>query len=219
MNKYPLIGGSILAVVLLVLGSLTNVIGYQTVQSSNQNTINNEVNQKELLFQTILDMANNKEIQKVILGSEFTGKRFFDTGVRFSVFSPPVLTEKFLKHAYTMGVILTKTISKSKIHSMLERYQMNNQGVQKEISAVIEKDAKLNGEIKQLSNSKCDCENENTTQWSFPVICTFLFIWYLFSIFLEEINYFFHILFIYFFDTIILVLSVTLGHLFGCSWY
>jgi hypothetical protein len=34
MNKYPLIGGSILAVVLLVLASLTNVVGFQTVQSS-----------------------------------------------------------------------------------------------------------------------------------------------------------------------------------------
>jgi len=36
MNKYPLIGVSIVAMVLLVLGSLTNVVGYQTVQSSNQ---------------------------------------------------------------------------------------------------------------------------------------------------------------------------------------
>jgi hypothetical protein len=40
MNKYPLIGVSIIAVVLLILGSLTNVVGYQTVQSSNQKTIN-----------------------------------------------------------------------------------------------------------------------------------------------------------------------------------
>jgi hypothetical protein len=34
MNKYPLIGVSILAVVLLVLGSLSNVVGYQSVQST-----------------------------------------------------------------------------------------------------------------------------------------------------------------------------------------
>jgi hypothetical protein len=39
MDKYPLIGVSIIAVVLLVLGSLTNVVGYQTVQSSSQKTI------------------------------------------------------------------------------------------------------------------------------------------------------------------------------------
>jgi len=34
MDKYPLIGVSICAVVLLVLASLTNVVGYQAVQSS-----------------------------------------------------------------------------------------------------------------------------------------------------------------------------------------
>ncbi|MCJ7698445.1 MAG: hypothetical protein MUO73_08980 [Thermoplasmata archaeon] len=34
MNKYPLIGISIIAVVLLVLGSLTNVVGYQSVKST-----------------------------------------------------------------------------------------------------------------------------------------------------------------------------------------
>jgi hypothetical protein len=32
MRKYPLIGGSICAAVLIVLASLTNVVGYQTVQ-------------------------------------------------------------------------------------------------------------------------------------------------------------------------------------------
>jgi hypothetical protein len=37
MNKYPLIGASILAVVLLVLGSLSNVVGYQSVKSSGVN--------------------------------------------------------------------------------------------------------------------------------------------------------------------------------------
>jgi hypothetical protein len=34
MNKYPLIGGSIAVVVLLVLGSLTNVVGYQSISST-----------------------------------------------------------------------------------------------------------------------------------------------------------------------------------------
>jgi len=37
MDKYPLIGVSIIAVVLLVLGSLTNVVGYQSVKSSGVN--------------------------------------------------------------------------------------------------------------------------------------------------------------------------------------
>lgn len=35
MEKNPLIGVSIIAVVLLILGSLSNVVGYQIVESSN----------------------------------------------------------------------------------------------------------------------------------------------------------------------------------------
>jgi len=98
MNKYIPIGGSICAVILLVLASLTNVVGFQTVQSSNQKMITNEVDQKELLFRTILDMSNNKEIQRILLKSLISRDGFFNPDVRFSVFNPPVLTEKFLKH-------------------------------------------------------------------------------------------------------------------------
>jgi hypothetical protein len=51
---------------------------------------------------------------------------------------------------------------------MLERYQVNNQWVQKEITAVIEKDATLNREIKQLSNSKCGLWEREYSTVAFP---------------------------------------------------
>ena len=175
MNKYPLIGGSICAVILLVLASLTNVVGYQTVQSSNQKMNTSEIDQKELLFQTIADMANNKEIRKVILGSELTRKNIFNSDVKFSAFNHPFLTKRFLNFAYHFGLILSKTISKSKIHSPFEKYAVANKGIQKEINAVIEKNPTLNREITQLSDLKCDCENENTVNWTFPVLCFLLY--------------------------------------------
>jgi len=184
MKQYPLIGVCIVAVVLLILGSLTNVVGFQTVQSSNQKVIRDEVNQKELLFQTIIDIANNKEIQKITLKSQISNGGFLTPDVRFSVFKTPVLTKNQLKHMYCIGLILSKTISKAKLHSMVERYQVINQEMQKEITTVIEKDATLNGEITQLSNSKCDCENENSTSWSFPVICLLLLPLFMLSLFL-----------------------------------
>ena len=172
MNKYPLIGGSICAVVLIVLASLTNVVGYQTVQASNQKIITTELNEKELLFQTIVDLANNKEIQRVILGSELLGKRFYDPGMKFSTFTFPVITDKFLKRIYTMGVVLFRTFSKTKIQSLIQHHPIMNQEIQKELSSVVQKNFILKGELAQLSNLKCDCEKENTTMsWSFPIIC------------------------------------------------
>jgi len=172
MNKKPLIGVSIVAVVLLVLASFTNVVGYQQVQSTKQIAINSEAYQKELLFQTIVDIANNKEIQQIILKSQISKGGFFNPDVKFPIFNTPLITKSHLKQMYLIGLMLSKTISKSKMHSLIERYQVNNQVVQKEITAVIEKDATLNGEITQLSNSKCDCgDNTGVTSWSFPVIC------------------------------------------------
>ena len=167
MDKRPLIGVSICAVVLLILASLSNVVGYQTVQSSNQTVINNEVNQKELVFQTIVDIANNKELQRVILRYQLSQGKLPDTTI-------PVLTIKQLKQMYVIGVILSKTISKAKMHSMIEKYQLTNQDVQKEINAVIEKDTTLNREMKQISDLRCDCENKNAGLWHFPILCALL---------------------------------------------
>jgi hypothetical protein len=166
MDKKPLIGVSILAVVLLVLGSLINVVGYQTVQSQ-QNTITGRVNRGELLFQTICDIANNKEIQRIILKSQMR-KGIFPT----SEF--PVVTKNQLGQMYFIGLILSKVISKSRMQSMGQQNQLINPEIQKEISAVIEKDAILNADVTQLQNSECDCENEKTAEWRFPVICILL---------------------------------------------
>jgi hypothetical protein len=173
MDKYPLIGVSIIAVVLLVLGSLTNVVGYQSVQSSNQNTITNEVNQKELLFQTFVDIANNKEIQRIILKSQMMNGKFLDSDVKLL----PSISKQQLRQMYFIGLMLSKIISKSRIQSMVQhQYQLSNPEIQKEINAVIEKDSTLNEELTQLSYSDCDCENENTMNRTFPVVCFIIMI-------------------------------------------
>jgi hypothetical protein len=112
------------------------------------------------------------------------GGVFFNPDVRFSFVNNQVLTRNSLKHMYVIGLMLSKFIGKSKIYSMIKQYKVNNQGVQKEISAIIEKNAILNEEIAQLSNLKCDCENENTTRWSFPILCTLLVPLFLLSLFL-----------------------------------
>jgi hypothetical protein len=190
MDKKLLIGVSILAVVLCILGSLSNVVGYQSVQSSNQSVVKERINQKELLFQTICDIANNKEIQRIILKSQLNQEGFFNPDVKISGFTPQVLTKNQLKQMYVIGLVLSKTISKSRIHSMLERYQMNNREIQNEINAVIEKNATLKREMTQFSSSKCDCENENTTRWSFPALCTLLYFlfWFAYGLWITGIN-------------------------------
>jgi hypothetical protein len=167
MKKLVMAGFSLLAVCLLILGSQMNVVGYQTVQSSNQSVIKERINQKELLFQTICDIANNKEIQRIILKSQMS-RGIFPT----SEF--PVVTKNQLKMMYFLGLILSKVTSKSRIQSLIGKYQFNNQEIQQEITTIIEKDTTINTEITQLQNSDCDCEMDTTAIWHFPILCTIL---------------------------------------------
>ena len=167
MKQYPLIGISIIAVVILLLASLSNVVGYQSVQSSSEQTIKERINQRELLFQTIVDIANNKEIQRIILKSQMSQGIFPTTEF-------PVVTKTQIRQMYFLGLILSKVVSKSRIQSLIGKYQFNNQEIQKEISTIIEKDTNINSEITQLKDSECDCENEFTMQSTFPVLCDIL---------------------------------------------
>ena len=230
MQRNSLIAVSLAIVCLIVLASYTNVVSVQTVESSNHKIIKDEINQKELLFQTILDIVNNKEIQKIIQNSEMKGvleRSQLAFGTKLFLFNlksyfsalltqSPVLTKKYLDYAYRMGLILSRTLEASKIHSILERFQVNTQGIQKEISTVIEKDATLNGEMMQLSSLSCDCENSNTTRWSFPVLCTLLLPLAGFAAELYFIQRQFHIFnhsFIYF-----LSIMLFLGQTLNCYW-
>jgi len=169
-NTVVVVGVSLCAVVLLVLGSLSTVVGYQSVQTSQQNLINERINQRELLFQTIVDIANNKEIQRIILKSQMSR----------GIFPPsefPVVTKNQIRQMYFIGLILSKVISKSRIQSIFEKYQLSNQEMQKEISSVVEKDATFNEEIIQLSALKCDCQDRNYKNDSIiDSICFTLFI-------------------------------------------
>jgi hypothetical protein len=64
MNKYPLVGVSILVVVLLILGSLSNVVGYQTIQSSGVND--------SPLFSARTQRATNRQQNSII--PQYLGK-------------------------------------------------------------------------------------------------------------------------------------------------
>jgi len=201
MKQYPLIEISIVAVFILILASLTNVVGYQSVQSLNKQTINEAVNQKELVFQTICDIANNKEIQRIILKSQMSRGILPPSEV-------PVITKNQIRQMYFIGLILSKVISKSRIHSMLERPQVNNQAMQKEINAIIERDATLKAEITQLSDEDCGCNNDLELRYNFPILCAFLAIFYIIAIFLEMMHTY-----------IPLNIMYSLGYIFNCDWY
>lgn len=224
MKKYPLIGVSIAISCLIVLASFTNVVGVKTIEPSDNKVITDEIDQKDLLFQTIVDLANNKEIQSIIQNSDV--KENFEKSLKtlgakllmfelrlrcFMILPPPqTLTKNYLEYAYKISVKRLKNFDMSRTAPIFETLQVNNQEMQKKITAVIEKDAKLKGEILQLSNLQCDCKNENTTQWSFPVLCTLLFPLYFFGLILAVGHPHISILF---------EIMLNIGVKLDCFWY
>jgi hypothetical protein len=202
MERKPLIVGSICAVVLLVIASLSNVVGYQSVQTSQQNLIKERINQRELLFQTIVDIANNKEIQRIILKSQMS-RGIFPTS------NSPVVTKNQIRQMFLIGIIHSKFMSKSKMQSMIQQNQLIYSGIQQEISAVIEKDTTISNELSQLQNSECDCENENTAQWSFPILCGILAPLFLFAYLYNALHGF---------GSILLLILEDIGLLLNCFW-
>lgn len=168
MKKLVLAGFSILAVGLLVLGSQTNVVGYQTVQTSQQNLLKERINQKDLLFQTICDLANNKEIQKVILESQ--GSKYLNPFPAPQLTSFPTITTKQLNCLYYFGVVLSKTMGKTQMASLKEHPLLSVQS-QEKINSILGNNTILSEEMAQLSLLNCHCLESNR---SFPVVCFIL---------------------------------------------
>jgi len=153
MKRIKLIVMSIVSVVFLILASFSTVVGYQTVQSTNQNKINEEVDQRELLFQTIVDIANNKEIQQIILNFQIKRDGVLYPDETFLSLDTPTITKNQIKRMYFIGLLFKGMFSKSNMQSILEQNRFNSQEMQQEITAVIEKDATLDREVTQILNS------------------------------------------------------------------
>jgi hypothetical protein len=95
MNKYPLIGGSICAVVLLVLGSMSGVVGYQI---NNPNSSTNEKPVRIRVFESKADGTSKKTMvtishdQFVQLQQELDGVH--DSDGRFAIYQKYGLISK-----------------------------------------------------------------------------------------------------------------------------
>jgi hypothetical protein len=176
MIRIKIVGVSVISVVVIILGSSSNVVGYQTVQSPNQNTINKEIIQRELLFQTIIDMANNKEVQQITLKSRINKQDLLYSDERFPLLKNPIVTKYQIKRLYFFGLLFSRINSQSRMNSVFDQYHFSNQEIHTEITAVIEKDDILDKQVTHLLSSKCDCDTEQTSSWEFPILCRILYI-------------------------------------------
>jgi hypothetical protein len=146
IRKYLAIGVSLCAVVLLVLGSLSNVVGYRTVQSSQQQTIKEAVNQRKMIFSYILDKVQTM-ISRDILKSQLLRPWFLHSHANL----PASSTKQQLKQISIARVILSKFINRPRIQTIVQQNQLMNLKGHHEIASMIKKDSTLYQKLSQLS--------------------------------------------------------------------
>jgi hypothetical protein len=231
MKKYPLISISIAVVFLIIVASFTNVVGIQSIESSNNKITTDEVDQKDLLFQTIIDLVNNKDNQKIIQKYQTCRKGFFNPIKKLYGLNYPTITKNQLKKMYSIGLFLSRFISKSKIKSMVQEHQLISPEIQKELSAVIGKDAVLCREVTQILNSGCDCDNEQASSWGFPILCSILnvlmiipLILFGFGSSLEALGLWFRLIGLFGYVIVMITVPIVytiinIGTIFDCNWW
>jgi len=86
----------------------------------------------------------------------------------------------------------------------------NEVDIQKGIISIIETDWELNTIVEKIKGSDCDCDDADTTEWNFPVICSILFIpWQILDVISTFMGGFYFLFFIIDF----------IGIIFDCNWH
>jgi hypothetical protein len=139
MQKNPLIGVSICAVVLLVLASLSNVVGYQSVKST--------VVYNSPLFKTRTQRATNQ--QQHIITSQYFGKG------KYSMPFPlrdnrTVSIQKFISRVRTMDDITFKRFIVYVFHLLSQQEKTKDVDFKDIVSGLNQ--IKSNSEMFQISN-------------------------------------------------------------------
>ena len=226
MKRKQIVLGAALSVFILVSTPvLANTIKTEIRSPLNNTSTEDAIKPKELLFQTIVDIAENKDIQNLFGNSEFEielnkgestlllMKLFMkNPKLLFSIlFVHPVLSKDYLNYAYGMGLEISDTLDELDIELTVDSIHVKNPRMQEEIFNIIEGNNELNKKMEEISYLTCGCDNDNTefTNWDFPIICDILGAIAIFGLFIGLI---------FGGPGIIFIIAEVLGEIFNCGW-
>jgi len=168
MNKKILIG-SILAVALLILVSFSNVVGYNTIKTLQEELIESEFDFeycKEYLFQTLVDISENSEI-KDIIKSNYKPQR--NTLLPFRRSNVDLKVEH-LELLYDVGLKILDRLGEDKVAELMENIDFDNEMFE-EMDTLVMGNEELRERIYTLNTMNVKSE---TLDSEFPIICNIL---------------------------------------------
>jgi hypothetical protein len=196
MKKRIICKTLVVAVIVLFLG-----VGIQpAIATVNPKEEIIDVEQKDYLFQTIIDIANNPDVKELLeqykydlfmvdVDRSIIRKTFFRNprAIISSVFMKPSMSIEYLNFAYENGVKIINILGEDHVYKIVESIEVTNPQIFDDISNIISNDESLSNYIEILKNINKEL-NQNPPLFILPVTCgifmaLFLFIFAINNIF------------------------------------
>lgn len=152
------------------------------------NIYNQDIEPKEYLFQTIIDIANNPDVKdlleqyeddllRVDIDKSLYREIFFrNPRLLFDMlFTKPSFTPEYLDSIYDKGCQITNIIREDKVYDITKSITIGNIDFFDNINDIIVNNEELYFRIITLENMNEEPKS-NPTFWSFPIICALLLI-------------------------------------------
>ena len=147
-----------------------------------------DIEPKDYLFQTIIDIANNPEIKNLLkqnnhdlFTSDYDYKKIYsellvrNPRLLFSMlFTKPSKTYNYLEKCYNDGIEITKIIGEHEVARILESIDISDIELFDEINNIITKNDVLSNRISLLKDLNYDLKS-NKLWDNYPIICSILF--------------------------------------------
>jgi len=143
-----------------------------------------DVEPKDYLFQTIIDIANNPDVKelleqydnnlfKVDIDRSVSRKIFFKNPRMFRslIFTKPSLTYEYLDKTYNNGIKITSIIGEDKALELIESIEISDTVVFDEFDNIIFKDEELSNRLTTLKK----INEEQNSDWNYPIICSIIY--------------------------------------------
>jgi len=161
-----------------------------------------DIEPKDYLFQTIIDIANNPEVKNLL---EKYGNDLFKVDIDRNVyrklflrnprlmfntlFTKPSMTIEYLDRCYNKGIEITNIIGEDKVIEIIKNAEVTDTKLFNEINDIITNDEELSSRIETLK--EMNTESNSILGYPYPIICSILGLLAIpFFIFYDLINIF-----------------------------
>ena len=148
-----------------------------------------ETEPKDYLFQTIIDIANNPEVQDLfehaendLINYEFDSRSvvlellFKNPRLLFSMlFSKSSITYDYLDSAYNRGCEITNVLGEDKVIEMVESIEIANPELFDKLTNIIVNNEELSNKIAELAELNGELKQDSPFQ-DYPILCAILLI-------------------------------------------